>query len=86
MRIPVLTHTDDVAGGCRATSTQRHRVSAALPPRVSAPRTPRLNSRVVATRTIGASPGDLLLAPLSALSHKRKSPIGKPSLEPRISI
>jgi hypothetical protein len=85
MRIPVLTHTEEVAGGSRATSAQPRRATAALLPRLSASQTPRPNSWVFATRTNGASHEGLLFAPLSTRSQKRKSLIGKPSLEPRIS-
>ena len=85
MRIPVLTHTEEVAGGRRATSAQPQRASAALLPRLSSSQTPRPNSRVFATRTNGASQEGLLFAPLSTRSQKRKSLIGKPSLNLRIS-
>jgi hypothetical protein len=85
MTIPVLTHTEKVAGGRRATSAQPQRATAALLPRLSASQTPRPNSRVFATETNGASQERLLFAPLSTRSQKRKSLIGKPSLEPRIS-
>jgi hypothetical protein len=85
MRIPVLTHTEEVAGGRRATSAQPRRATAALLPRLSASQTPRPNPRVFATTTNGASQEGLLFAPLSTRSQKRKSLIGKPSLEPRIS-
>jgi hypothetical protein len=85
MRIPVLTNTEEVAGGRRATSAQPRRASAAPLPRLSSSQTPRPNSPVFATRTNGASHEGLLFAPLSTRSQKRKSLIGTPSLEPRIS-
>jgi len=85
MRTPVLTHTEEVAGGRRATSAQPRRASAALLPRLSASQTPRPNSRAFATGTNGAPHEGLLFAPISTRSQKRKSFIGKPSLERRIS-
>jgi hypothetical protein len=85
MRIPVLTHTEEVAGGRRATSAQPRRATAALLPRLSSSQTPRPNSGVFATRTNGASQEGLLFAPLSTRSQKRKSFIGKPSPKQWIS-
>ena len=85
MRIPVLTHSEEVAGGRRATSAQPQRASAALLPRLSPSQTPRPNSRVFVARTNGASQEGLLFAPLSTRSQKHKSLIGKPSPKPRIS-
>ena len=82
MRIPVLTHTEEVAGGRRATSAQPRRATAALLPRLSASQTPRPNSRVFATTTNGASHEGLLFALLSARSRKRQALIGKPSGKP----
>jgi len=84
MRIPVLTHTEEVVGGRRATSAQPRRTTAVLLRRLSLSQTPRPNSRAFATRTNGASQEGLLFAQLSARSQKRKSFIGKPSLEPRM--
>ena len=85
MRIPVLTHTEEVAGGRSETSAQPRRASAAPLPRLSPSQTPCPNSWVFATRINGASHEGLLFAPLSTRSQKRKSLIGKPSLKPRIS-
>jgi hypothetical protein len=85
MRIPVLTHTEEVAGRRRATSAQPRRATAALLPRLSSSQTLRPNSRVFATRTNGASQEGLLFAPLSTGSQKRKSLIRKPSVKLRIS-
>jgi hypothetical protein len=85
MRIPLLGHIEEVAGGRRATSAQPRRATAGLLLKLSASQTPLPNSWIVATRTNGASQQGLLFAPLSTRSQKHKSLIGKPSLKRRTS-
>jgi hypothetical protein len=82
MNLSISSHTEQVAGGCRAASGPR-RARAGLPLRpCSSPRSHPLPA-TCATRTTGAPQKGLLFAPLSARAPKRNTVVDNPVSEPR---
>ncbi len=83
MSLSIRSHTEQVAGGRRAASSEPRRARAGLPLRpCSSPRSHPLPA-TCATGTTGAPPKGLLFAPLSARSLKSTKVIEKPVSEPR---